>query len=100
MAPAKQLTMGVDSPEPAKEEEVERIAVLHATVEKYLPKFAAGIKKAAAEKQCDDAFMLLHQDAFAAGYDDDEYLLLGMAIKYAGLHGVPLNFIGKNHETF
>ena len=48
----------------------------------------------------DGAVVLLHQDAFAAGYDDDEYALLGMAIKYAGLHGVAINMIGKNHETF
>jgi len=100
MASAKQLTMGVDCPSTTKEDEAKRIAVLHATIEKYLPKFVAGIKKAAAEEQGDDAFMLLHQDAFAAGYDDDEYMLLGMAIKYAGLYGVPLNFTGKNHETF
>jgi hypothetical protein len=44
--------------------------------------------------------LILHQDAFAAGYDDDEYLLLGMAIKYAGLHGVQVQLIGTNHETF
>jgi hypothetical protein len=42
----------------------------------------------------------MHQDAFAAGYDEDEYMLLGMAVKYAGLHGVEVTFIGKNHETF
>jgi hypothetical protein len=31
--------------------------------------------------------VLLHQDAFAADYQEDEYKLLGMAIKYAGLRG-------------
>jgi hypothetical protein len=44
--------------------------------------------------------MILHQDAFAAGYDDDEYTLLGMAVKYAGLQGVSVTVIGKNHDTF
>jgi len=44
--------------------------------------------------------MVLHQDAFAASYHDDEYTLLGMAIKYAGLHGVVVTVIGRNHETF
>jgi hypothetical protein len=44
--------------------------------------------------------MILHQDAFAAGYDNDEYTLLGMAVKYAGLHGVRVMVIGSNHETF
>jgi hypothetical protein len=44
--------------------------------------------------------MMLHQDAFAGGYHDDEYRLLGMAVKYAGLHGVNVRVVGKNHETF
>jgi hypothetical protein len=43
---------------------------------------------------------VLHQDAFAARYDDDEYTLLGMAVKSAGLHGVVITVMGKNHETF
>ena len=44
--------------------------------------------------------MVLHQDSFAAGYHDDEYTLLGMAVKYAGLNGVEVKVIGTNHETF
>ena len=44
--------------------------------------------------------MLLHQDAFAAGYQDDEYTLLGMAVKFAGLHGVSVTVFGTNHESF
>jgi hypothetical protein len=39
---------------------------------------------------------VLHQDAFAAGYHKDEYILLGLAIKYAGLHNVAVTIIGKN----
>ena len=31
--------------------------------------------------------VMLHQDSFAADYQEDEYMLLGMAIKYAGLRG-------------
>jgi hypothetical protein len=100
MAPAKHLTMGVDSRSPTKEEEAERIAVLRATIEKYLPEFVVGIRKAVAENEGNDAIIVLHQDAFAAGYDDDEYLLLGMAVKYAGLHGLAVNIIGANHGTF
>ena len=42
---------------------------------------------------------MLHQDTFAARYDDDEYTLLGMAIKYAGLHCVTISIIGKDEET-
>jgi hypothetical protein len=33
---------------------------------------------------------------FAADYQEDEYMLLGMAIKYAGLRGKEVRVIGKN----
>ncbi len=99
MATAKRLTMGTDSPSPTPDEEKERIAVLRATVETYLPDFVRGIVAAQA-KDAEDSTMVLHQDAFAAGYHDDEYTLLGMALKYAGLHGVVVTVIGTNHETF
>jgi hypothetical protein len=93
--------MGVDGPSPTPHEEEERIAVLRATVENYLPDFARGVAEIAAQaKEERDSTLLLHQDAFAAGYDDDEYTLLGMAIKYAGLHGVSVTVGGRNHETF
>jgi len=98
MAKAKRLTMGVDSPSPRPHEEEERIAVLRATVESYLPDFARGVAEMAAGAK--HSTMVLHQDAFAASYHDDEYTLLGMAIKYAGLHGVVVTVIGRNHETF
>ena len=39
------------------------------------------------------------QDAFAADYQEDEYKLLGMAIKYAGLRGKEVRVIGKNRNT-
>ena len=81
-------------------EEETRVATLQATIEHYLPEFAGAIKKASAEAGGKGALLVLHQDAFAAGYDDDEYTLLGMAVKYAGLQGVTLNIVGKNHETF
>ena len=41
--------------------------------------------------------LLIHQDAFAVDYE--EYELLGMAIKYAGLYGKEVRIIGKNRET-
>lgn len=102
MAQAKQLRMGVGSPAPTPAEEKERVEALRATVQKYLPDFARGVAEivkivAKGEKK---NLMLIHQDAFAAGYDDDEYTLLGMAVKYAGLHGVELTMTGNNHETF
>jgi hypothetical protein len=43
--------------------------------------------------------VLLHQDAFAADYQEDEYTLLGMAIKYAGLRGKEVRVIGKNRSS-
>ena len=47
-----------------------------AKVREKLPEF---VKACADEREQ----LLLHQDAFAADYQDDEYMLLGMAIKYA-----------------
>jgi hypothetical protein len=91
--------MGVHSPSTTPNEEKERIEVLRATVRKYLPNFARGVSEIEAKGEKDTA-MVLHQDAFAAGYDDDEYTLLGMAVKYAGLLGVSVRVIGRNHETF
>ena len=89
----------MDSTSPTPDEEKKRIAVLLATVETYLPDFVGGVAAARA-KDAKDGAMVLHQDAFAAGYHDDEYTLLGMAVKYAGLYGVEGKVIGKNHETF
>jgi len=43
---------------------------------------------------------MLHQDSFAADYQDDEYALLGMAIKYAGLRGKEVRVIGINRSSF
>jgi hypothetical protein len=43
--------------------------------------------------------VMIHQDAFAADYQDDEYMLLGMAIKYAGLRGKEVRAIRKNRQT-
>jgi hypothetical protein len=43
--------------------------------------------------------VLLHRDAFAADYQEDEYTLLGVAIKYAGLRGKEVRVIGKNRST-
>jgi len=43
--------------------------------------------------------VVLHQDAFAADYQEHKYMLLGMAIKYAGLRGKEVRGIGKNRNT-
>ena len=59
-------------------------------MEKVLPDFV---------KSCEGTLgpVLIHQDAFAMNYD--EYELLGMAIKFAGLYGKEVRIIGKNRET-
>jgi len=74
------------------DERMQRESRLIATIRKNLPEFA---------KACADEteFVLLHQDAFAADYQEDEYALLGMAIKYAGLRGKEVRVIGKNRSS-
>jgi hypothetical protein len=74
------------------DERMQRESSLIATIRTKLPEFA---------KSCadDTELVLLHQDAFAADYQEDEYLLLGMAIKYAGLRGKEVRVVGKNRST-
>jgi hypothetical protein len=75
------------------EERMQREANLIATIRaKLLPDFA---------RMCadDSELVMVHQDSFAADYQDDEYLLLGMAIKYAGLRGKEVRVIGKNRSS-
>ena len=71
---------------------IQRQATLVSTIQTRLPDFA----KACAD---DVDVVLLHQDAFAADFQDDEYALLGQAIKYAGLFGKEVRVIGVNRET-
>jgi len=73
------------------DERMQRESGLIATIRRKLPEFA----KACAD---DTELVLLHRDAFAADYQDDEYLLLGMAIKYAGLRGKEVRVIGRNRS--
>ena len=75
------------------DERMQRESSLIATIRRKLPDFA----KACAD---DTELVLLHQDSFAADYQDDEYVLLGMAIKYAGLRGKEVRVIGKNRTSF
>jgi hypothetical protein len=75
------------------EERMQRESSLIATIRNQLPDFA---------RMCasDVETVILHQDAFASDYQEDEYMLLGMAIKYAGLRGKEVHVIGKNRSTF
>lgn len=67
-------------------------AALATEVERLLPDFV---------NSCRDkgGVVIIHQDAFAADYQEQEYALLGKAIKFAGLHGKEVRIIGKNRET-
>ncbi|MFT4019065.1 MAG: hypothetical protein QM668_19030 [Agriterribacter sp.] len=56
-------------------------------VEKELPDFVKMVKTTK------DEMIVFHQDVFAADYQMDEFMLLGMAIKYAGLHGREITII-------
>ena len=49
--------------------------------------------------RANDDTVIIHQDSFAADYQDDEFALLGMAIKSAGLNGKEVRIIGTNRET-
>jgi hypothetical protein len=75
------------------DERMQRESNLIATIRKTLPDFA---------RMCadDTELVLLHQDAFAADYEENEYALLGMAIKYAGLRGKEVRVIGRNRSSF
>ena len=70
----------------------EKETALTAEIEKLLPEFA---------QKCRESpdVLVLHQDAFAAAYQDEEYALLGKAIKFAGIYGKEIRVIGKNRET-
>ena len=70
----------------------QRKAVLLIVIGRLLPDFvrACGIN---------EEVIILNQDSFAADYQQSDYTLLGMAIKYAGLHGKEVHIIGRNGET-
>ena len=86
------LRIGYSHSTMTNDERMQRESSLIATIRRKLPDFA----KACAD---DSELVLLHQDAFAADYQEDEYTLLGMAIKYAGLRGKEVRVIGKNRST-
>jgi len=67
-------------------------AALAAEIMRLLPDFA---KACRGNKE----LLIIHQDSFAADYQVEEFVLLGKAIKFAGLHGREVRIIGKNRET-
>ena len=75
-----------------EEELKEKEVALTAKIKGLLPAFVKTCRE-------NDEVMIIHQDSFAADYQDDELTLLGTAIKFAGLHGKEVRIIGKNRET-
>lgn len=75
-----------------EKELMEKETALTAEVQRLLPDFVNSCRDKA-------DVVIIHQDAFAADYQDHEYALLGKAIKFAGLHGKEVRIIGKNRET-
>jgi hypothetical protein len=73
----------------------DRQLVAEHLVKTQLPEFI----KAVEQMKTEGGVLIMHQDAFAADYQDNELYLLGAAIKYAGEQGVAVNIIGKNGET-
>lgn len=67
-----------------------REKALRMAIERILPDFVKSCRET-------DGPLLIHQDAFAVDYN--EYELLGMAIKFAGLYGKEVRIIGNNRET-
>ncbi len=93
------LVMGKDD-DPVPEEELRnRILEITLTVEKYLPEFAKKMKQISKSKKGKRTGTAFHQDTFAFNFSTDELVLLGMAIKYAGMYGVTVIVIGQNDET-
>ena len=71
----------------------QREADLIAVIEAKLPEFA---------RAChghDIPTIILHQDAFATDYQEEEYRLLGMAIKFAGVYCRDVLINGTNRGT-
>ena len=65
---------------------------LQAEVERDLPDFAKAVRSAT-------GVVTLHQDSFAADLQPSEFVLLGKAVKYAGLLGKEVRVIGRHRES-
>ena len=85
-------TMEGNMPKVSDDELKQREAALSAEIRCLLPDFVESCRK-------NEDVVIIHQDSFATDYQQDEYALLGKAIKFAGLHGKELRIIGTNRET-
>ena len=71
----------------------EKAVALQNEVESKLPDFVRAMRNSGPDA------VVLHQDAFAADYQAEEFVLLGQAIKYAGIFGKQVHIVGRNGET-
>lgn len=83
------LQPGIDSRTPSQKEKMGRIKSIVEAMRKLCPEFSKGCQKAADES----AILMTCQDSFAGDYQLDELTLLGMAIKFAGLHGLTVTIV-------
>lgn len=84
-----------------EDELVDLEETLKDVIEARLPGFASAVSDfiEATENGKGNPMLMFHQDAFAADYQQEELGLLGAAIKYAGIFGVPIMIIGENGAT-
>ena len=80
----------IDNPMTTTEASDRERQLIH-EIEAELPKFAEACRSGA-------DFVAMHQDAFAPGLQSDELLLLGKAIKYAGLVGKEVRIVPPEHH--
>src|SRR6266851_2033847 len=73
-------------PKVSDDELKQREEALSAEIRCLLPNFVESCLKS-------EDMVIIHQDSFAADYQQDEYALLGKAIKFAGLHGKEIHII-------
>jgi hypothetical protein len=74
-----------------EEERRQKEAALTSKIKNLLPDFVRACL-------ANDDVVIIHQHSFAADYQDDEYALLGMAIKFAGLCGKEVRIIGTTEK--
>jgi hypothetical protein len=86
---------GNEEPVSKQEWSARRIA-LKKEIEHKLPSFAAVCRDAS---RAGSQNVFIHQNAFGAMYSEEEYTLLGKAMKYAGFFGITINFGGDPTYT-
>ena len=91
------LTPGSNQKDPTPQEQKIAEDAIRQLAEQHLPEFIQALETA---ENNDVDTVMLHQDGFAAGYHTDEMLLLAVAVKYAGLRGMGVLFVGESGSTF